>query len=515
MMCATACGDVNRRRGCSARGHFWDVAKLEEQHEVRCCSDSALSGWRKNRGCGVWSDSDMGGQCYHSSTYIEASDICARNGGRLCTKEEVLGRCTRRSGCGHDEDLVWTSTVAPAKVAAAVEAGTLTELSTQSSTQICTGPSASVKGDPHLHTFDGFRYDCQGKGEFVLVSSKGDDDPLAIHGRFVGGSTGTSLSVTRSVAIKVDEDVPVIQVTVPDYYNETIGCPFSFSYGEDEAGIPSDQVSEHFLTEYAGQATYFTTGKNLIFTYPDYGARVEVTSRVSGRNFGCVLNVDVCLTPEKHGGADNIVGLMGSPNGVQGDDWMNSASGAIVPIPTGSKRDVMQHALDYCVDNWCVANTAGSLYNDENFNKYNNCTEKSFDAEELLTLVEELSPEVLEKCEGTEDPFGCEIDAAFGTEGTELDPMDIVDAIIEEERESTELHTLVDIDDCGEESHSEPENGSVAGDPHCKYLLIVPIDRQVLLILDSFLNLSLFFRYPYLQSKLGRKNTSNTMDNAT
>jgi hypothetical protein len=35
--------------------------------------------------------------------------MCADTGGRLCTKEELQADCTAYAGCGHDFDLVWSS----------------------------------------------------------------------------------------------------------------------------------------------------------------------------------------------------------------------------------------------------------------------------------------------------------------------------------------------------------------------------------------------------------------------
>ena len=36
--------------------------------------------------------------------------MCADLGGRLCTSEELLADCTRVSGCGGDQVMIWSST---------------------------------------------------------------------------------------------------------------------------------------------------------------------------------------------------------------------------------------------------------------------------------------------------------------------------------------------------------------------------------------------------------------------
>lgn len=72
----------------------------------------------KPSGCNVYAESDLlpasgesKAQCHHEATYAEAVAICKANSARLCTKEELLDRCTALSGCGHDMDHVWSSTI--------------------------------------------------------------------------------------------------------------------------------------------------------------------------------------------------------------------------------------------------------------------------------------------------------------------------------------------------------------------------------------------------------------------
>ena len=85
-------------------------------------ASEALTGWTKNKRCpyNVWGESVLkavpdapGNGCYHAETYESASDICKANNGRLCTKEELLGDCSRGTGCIHDNDLIWSSTPVP------------------------------------------------------------------------------------------------------------------------------------------------------------------------------------------------------------------------------------------------------------------------------------------------------------------------------------------------------------------------------------------------------------------
>lgn len=222
------------------------------------------------------------------------------------------------------------------------------------------------------------------------------------------------------------------------------------------------------------------------------------------------MNVNVCLTPEKHGGADNIVGLLGSPNGNKADDWMESSKeGSIVPIPSFERknRDLMQQGHDYCVANWCVGSSDNSLYGVENFNTYNNCAGSSFDADELIKILDNLPEAIKKGCDDTEDGGGCEVDVALEIDGNDEDAQavvqELVQELVEEEAEAAEIRDLTEDDldggvgdwigpiittsNLSAEAETPPEentenseantqtstNSGTKGDPHCKYCLLV------------------------------------------
>jgi len=69
---------------------------------VSCCTEDGSDGVRK-----FGDDHD---ECYQAKTYDEAEAICAENGYRLCSLEEMLGLTTRWKGCWHDSRYNWVST---------------------------------------------------------------------------------------------------------------------------------------------------------------------------------------------------------------------------------------------------------------------------------------------------------------------------------------------------------------------------------------------------------------------
>jgi len=143
---------------------------------------------------------------------------------------------------------------------------------------------------------------CQGKGEFVIAMSKGDD-PLAIHGRFVQRRQSSAKpTVTESLAIQVSNEVPIIHVTVPE--QKVNGrCPFSFSIGKEEVALDTSIVEYFQVEEYDGKVNVFMNDKNVIFTFPEQNARVQVTAGGSNRCMDnwCIGDADNSLwSPATH-----------------------------------------------------------------------------------------------------------------------------------------------------------------------------------------------------------------------
>ena len=60
-----------------------------------------------NAGHDIWGESDVPG-CNVEKTFDEAVATCALVGARLCTKKELHDDCTRSSGCGFDDQYVWS-----------------------------------------------------------------------------------------------------------------------------------------------------------------------------------------------------------------------------------------------------------------------------------------------------------------------------------------------------------------------------------------------------------------------
>eukprot|EP00581_Thalassiosira_minuscula_P033509 CAMPEP_0184476362 /NCGR_PEP_ID=MMETSP0740-20130409/147045_1 /TAXON_ID=385413 /ORGANISM="Thalassiosira miniscula, Strain CCMP1093" /LENGTH=344 /DNA_ID=CAMNT_0026853917 /DNA_START=146 /DNA_END=1181 /DNA_ORIENTATION=+ len=117
--CTIACGGSSN--ACKGSTQPADVS---ETHPIRCCSDVEKPGWMKRDRCDIWSQTEIDGVCHSAVTFFEAVVICAKAGGRVCTKDELLNDCTRGSGCGTNAGMVWSAdTWAPCVTDAECEDG--------------------------------------------------------------------------------------------------------------------------------------------------------------------------------------------------------------------------------------------------------------------------------------------------------------------------------------------------------------------------------------------------------
>jgi len=99
-----------RRDRCSEREGSYPV---DTEHEVRCCAEEKIdNSFKKKANCDVWASSYINGKCIKEATHQEASISCSNIGARLCTVDELNGDCTRGTGCGFDNEIIWSSALA-------------------------------------------------------------------------------------------------------------------------------------------------------------------------------------------------------------------------------------------------------------------------------------------------------------------------------------------------------------------------------------------------------------------
>jgi len=232
----------------------------------------------------------------------------------------------------------------------------------------CMGFGADVLGDPHIRTFDGLKYDCQGEGEFQILKSLSTG--FQIQGRFQKFDEDRRPTTTKSVVWEVGNGDPTIQVTTPDTPKDGSCLPDVYvenvlrDIENEGVGDPNIQSKRHRRKKADGY----------IFYYHDSGLQISVRGRPSSKN-GCVLAVKVCLPSEwevTHGG---IVGLFGNPDNEKNNDWMDT-NGNTIALPLLEKDLKREPAYDYCVPNWCITEASASIFHylqGESHAKFNNC----------------------------------------------------------------------------------------------------------------------------------------------
>jgi VCBS repeat-containing protein len=165
-------------------------------------------------------------------------------------------------------------------------------------------------GDPHLITFDGFHYDFQAIGDFVLV--RGLDSDLEIQTRQTPWANNTATTINTALATVVDGNRIEFYVDKPLPLMN--GLSLSLEVGQSQA-LGQGSISRTSVSGYGMEGDLYT------ITYPNGD---ELKSAVF-KDFLIDVTPDLAQTK-------SVVGLLGNKNGKTEDD-LSLRDGTIVLNP--------------------------------------------------------------------------------------------------------------------------------------------------------------------------------------
>jgi len=209
--------------------------------------------------------------------------------------------------------------------------------------------SGKSYGDPHIITFDGYRYSFQMVGEFTLVTSK--DKKFEVQVR-QGAVPKQQLSLNTGVAMKVGNDrVALYTKEFPDSETDT---PLRIN------GKPTKV--EDSLSLGGGKITHSGS---------DYIVQWNTGEKVKIRDITVANNQFMNVIPEVPVLSDWYIGLLGNLNG-KADDDLRSRDGNIVPTKNNSTYGQLNSLLNKSIPIPGVLNQAETLFFDQLYKEFGN-----------------------------------------------------------------------------------------------------------------------------------------------
>ena len=204
---------------------------------------------------------------------------------------------------------------------------------------------------PHVLTMDGLAFDIGGPGEFVLARNS----DMKLHARVVSSTDRRLAHLTKSLALQ--------------YYEQTLEISLAHRLISGNTGMWGESCAvsawwEGVALNLETNTDYGTVGALRFQTTQDFlevsGGGLHVTVQpIESGILGCYLNIFVCFDEPLDSSLQLANGLLGgTPNGTPTDDW-RASNGQVLGLPMNLRG---QLAYEYATTNWCVDQTAQSLF---------------------------------------------------------------------------------------------------------------------------------------------------------
>jgi glutaredoxin-related protein len=193
-------------------------------------------------------------------------------------------------------------------------------------------------------TFDGLRYSCQAKGDFILVKSSSG---LQVQARFT--QKNPQISLATGIAVSAGAAAPTIEISI----SQAGGLDLELFVGGTKQNFSGGYEDEYYTV------TTSESGGNRVYVK---ATKVAVHADVLLRSVFKHFSTTVSLPQAFINGSHAICGLLGTPDKHASNDWTTSACTQALPVPVSYDALHNQGGYDYCTTNWCIRNETESLF---------------------------------------------------------------------------------------------------------------------------------------------------------
>jgi hypothetical protein len=201
-------------------------------------------------------------------------------------------------------------------------------------------------------------------GELTFLKSLNSTFEIQARTEPAGSGPGAPAVTTGIVVNQPKENIPVVQVSMAK------------SSDSEQALVINNCPVQVFLD---GEAVDFSGNKGSKFSggsvkvkkqtillhYPSENLRLRMKVKFYRR---CLFSVDYIIK-DCNERTDSLVGILGSPNGIGADEWMDRKGNAL-EIPKMGRGRYFKPSYDYVTENWCITDGSESYFTHKGYKTF-------------------------------------------------------------------------------------------------------------------------------------------------